>query len=65
MYELSFAMSTPSSEYPTPATGHETMVADPRDEQRPSEFVQNKFINALPDAPIPVSCLHTHRRCSR
>ncbi|QEL19382.1 hypothetical protein [Limnoglobus roseus] len=64
-HDLSFTNNSPTAELSATVKGHETLIADPRDGIRPSEFVQNKLISSLPSSSIPVSSLHMHRRCAR
>lgn len=64
-HDLTYTKNTPTVELPAIPKGHETLIVDTRDAIRPSEFVQNKLMNALPYSSIPVSSLHMHRRCAR
>jgi hypothetical protein len=47
------------------ARSQEEFLPDSRAELRPSEIVQTKLLSLLSDAPVPVSCLHTHRETRR
>ena len=40
-------------------------VPDHRSGFRPSEVVQSKFLKLLPNAPVPVSCMHVVRDTRR
>ena len=46
-------------------TQHEEIEPDRRAELRPTEIVQTKLLSLMPDMPVPVSCLHTHRDTRR
>jgi len=46
-------------------TEQETFIPDDRAGLRPSEIVQSKLLKLIPEMPVPVSCLHTHRDTRR
>ena len=43
----------------------ETLVADPRGEMTPSQFVERKLVTLLRSTPLPVSLVHTGRFTGR
>jgi len=43
----------------------EIFVPDDRAGLRPSEVVQSKLLQLIPEMPVPVSCLHTCRDTRR
>jgi hypothetical protein len=43
----------------------ETLVADPRGEMTPSQFVERKLVTLLRATPLPVSLVHTGRFTGR
>ena len=45
--------------------GNEEIVIDERAAYSPSDLVQQKLQRLLPDAAIPVSCLHSGREIRR
>jgi hypothetical protein len=43
----------------------ETLVADPRGEWTPSQFVERKLVMMLHGTPLPVSMVHSDRYTGR
>ncbi len=43
----------------------ETLVADPRGEMTPSQFVERKLVSLLRMMPLPVSLVHSNRYTGR
>ena len=43
----------------------ETLVADPRGEWTPSQFVERKLVTMLRATPLPVSMVHSDRYTGR
>jgi hypothetical protein len=43
----------------------ETLVADPRGEWTPSQFVERKLVTMLRTTPLPVSMVHSDRYTGR
>jgi hypothetical protein len=43
----------------------ETLVADPRGEWSPSQFVERKLVSMLRMTPLPVSMVHSDRYTGR
>ena len=46
-------------------TAEETLVADPRGEWSPSQFVEHKLAMMLRATPLPVSMVHSDRFTGR
>jgi hypothetical protein len=43
----------------------ETLVADPRGEMTPSQFVERKLVSMLRTTPLPISLVHSNRYTGR
>jgi hypothetical protein len=50
---------------PEPVPDEETLVADPRGEMTPAQFLARKLVALLPGGALPVSMVHTDRYTGR
>jgi hypothetical protein len=50
---------------PNPVPDEETLVADPRGDMTPAQFVERKLVTLLRTAALPVSMVHTDRYTGR
>ena len=64
MNEQPHAKRTEGTISPNPPV-EETLVADPRGEWTPSQFVEQKLVTMLRMTPLPISMMHSDRFTGR